>query len=152
MPSARKALYVKLARTLVSLVILTVAGPALAAPSAPRHVQASYVAPTSVRGVTTNDAEIQYSDYGSVTVSPDRGDRNLLVKATDKSGQHVPMLVMQDLNGDGTGDLDYGEFCDRSTRLRLKTAAPVIVYLQVGQCSAGPATATTGVVDFTFTR
>jgi hypothetical protein len=123
--------------------------PAGATSPTPRHVVVDYVAPTSVRDVAYQDAELQYRDYGSATAMSLKSDRYVVVTAVDRTGLPVPYRLMEDLNGSGTGDVDHGEFCGgRSSKVRIHPGVNIIVYLEVGACPGGPAAATTGTIDF----
>lgn len=124
--------------------------PASASDPASRHVQASYALPTSVRGVSYNDAEIQFTTYGSAKALLHSADRYATVEVLDRTGVPVPFLLSEDLNGSGGGSWDLGEFCGRSTKVRLRPAVSLMVYLEVGTCAGRPASATTGTANFTF--
>lgn len=121
-----------------------------AAPARSRHVLVDYKVPTSVRDVTYEDAEIQFSSYGSATARMVKSDRYVTVNVKDRTGLPVPFQVSLDQNGSGLGRT-LGEFCGgASPRLRLQPGVAIIVLLEVGTCTGSPAAATLGTADFLF--
>jgi hypothetical protein len=136
-----------------SALVASLALPAQADPPPPRHVVVDYVAPTSVRGVAYQDAEIQFRNYGSATTRTLKTDRFVTVTVRDSTGLPVPYSVTEDVNGSGQGNVDLGEFCGGGTnKLRIQPGLNIIVYLEVGLCGTAPAAATTGTVDFALSR
>lgn len=135
----------------ISTFALALVSPAGAKTPSPRHVVVAYVAPTSVRDVAYQDAEVQFRDYGSARARSSKSDRYVVVTAFDRSGLPVPYWLTEDLNGSRVGTVDHGEFCGgRSGKARIHPGASVVVYLEIGICPGAPAAATTGTIDFEF--
>ena len=96
-------------------------------------------------------AEGHYSNGVRFKLRP--GERFVSLSIQDEAGMPVRATVGQDYDGDGKTEAEH-EFCGATTQpIKLKGAAPVIVWAQEGPCADGTnAMATFGEVTATFTR
>lgn len=126
--------------------------PAHAAGVKYRTVQAPYQTPGGVSPLISGNTNLQGKHYGTAQLYPGKGEYAVSLTVADQTGQPVLFDVTQDTNGDGTGDVEYGEFCGSAPLTKLRVPyKPVLVYLQAGQCgTTAVSLPTTGTVTAKF--
>lgn len=138
---------------LVALVIGLIAG-AMVAPDAmaakkkskPRVMEGTYACPCGVQVKGVGPAFRLGTGEGGFEVGVLPGEKFISLELTDDSGLPVFFQISQDVDGDGTlYEHGVGTACGKTSEaLPLEPGAPIVVFVQSGECDSGPGLATGG--------
>ena len=148
-------------RTLLVLTVIGLLGALFVAPEAvaakkkkPRVFEGTYTCPCGFQVAGLGPAWRLGSGEGGFEVPVMAGESTINLEITDDSGTPVFFQITQDVDGDGTlYEHDVASGCGKTEEPGvLEPGAPIVVFVQSGQCGTGAGVATGGAFTATLSK